>query len=507
MPDPLTIAFAVEGADMVSAAFSHFARMADGAAAQARDLTHTLNAAADAYRTLNAEAERYKRVQGGLPTPAINIGRGNPRPGAGVTPAPGGAPAPSQPVVPPPRFTSGPFQRQEKLAEEMRRALAGGNGRAIADVSLAQGRNDKAIERALAGPKGVGDKLLDVFKSSRFAVSGGKAEILPLVGKSLGAITEALGPEVMALVGPVGVAATAAGAAAKALFDLTKASAEAGAAYARFTYAIGSNGPGAAGALAVGKMAGLDASGTAALAQGLNSAITGSAMGRMFGQRVGVFNQASPYGNVDVGSQLVKAVEGLRSIKSFDERVRTMNALGLQGAAAAVMMPQAQYDLHKQDAAATAGIMDPDFQQKSLAFQDSLGRVGDAFERLMVVIGKPMVAGLTNVMNNIADGINGFALVMNSPAIQQLIKGLESTFGIAGAVAGFAKPGDDPHMAEQRRTTDAIKEQTALMKTPGVYGKDTDGRLGRAMGSGVGFGADSRARHDLMRDGYAMGAF
>ena len=495
MADTLEIAFALTGDDKVANAFLRFAKTSDVATASAKALTVSLNEAADAYRALNAEAAKFNRGQGGGSGPAVNIGRGVSR-SAGS----------GQSAAIADRFTTGPFQRQEKLSEEMRRASQQGNTRAVADIGLAQGRNDRLVARAGAGPKGLGDRLADLVKTSRFSVAGGKAEIMPLVGKALGVITEALGPEILAVAGPVGLVVAAAIEASKALFELTKASAEAGASYAKFTYAIGNNGPGAANALSIGRMAGLDAAGTAGLANNVNSAITGSALGRMYGQSVGVFNQAGPYGSVNHADILTQAIEGTRGIKDFDQKVRTMNALGLQGASAAIMMPQKQYDLHQQDRTTTGGIMDKDFQDKSLAFQDSLGRVGDAFNNIMVVLGKPAIEAITNVLNNVANALNNFATFMNSPTMQFMIKSLEQYGSIIGVLTFATKP-DDPHTAAQKETTQAIKEQTALMKTPGVYGRDTDGRLGKAMGSGVGFGADSRARADMMRAGYAQGAF
>ena len=506
MPDPLTIDFALTGADKVLTPWGELAKAADAAVRQMTALTLALNRAAGAYRDLNAEAQKYSRLTGN--SPAINIGRGAVRT---ATTAPASE-----------RFAAGPFQQQERLAAQLARANAQGNGRASADIQIAQGRNEKAIERAMSGPKSLGSKLADVMKTSRFSVVGGKADLMPLVGKSLGVITEALGPEIAAVAGPVGLVVTAATAAAKALFDLTKASAEAGASYAKFSYAVGSNGPDAAKALSVGRMAGLDANGTASLANSLNSAITGSAMGRSFGMRVGVFNQGAPYGNMDTSGQLVRAIEGLRSIKSFGERVRTMNELGLQGASAAVMMPQKQYDLHRGDEATTSSIMGQDFQEKSLAFQDSLSRVGAAWDNLMTVVGKPAMQNITDILNSTADGLNRLAVFLNSPAMQTALNILEhsSAFGsVFGVVAAATQPnnpevGADAHTQAVNRNTEATRHATEALQrihdatqTPGVYGRDTDGRLGRAFGAGVGFGADSRAREGLMKDGYAMGAF
>lgn len=470
MADALTIEFAITGADKIAAAFASFARGADSTSAKMNALTSALTVATDAYRALTAEAEKYNRMQGS--GPAIHIGRGG----------------------------------------QAQRALAQGEGHADG-LGLAQSRNERAIQAA-AGPAGLGGKLAEALKTSRPAALGSKS-LVPLAGRVAGMAAEALGPELLAVAGPVGLVVAAAVEASKALFELTKASAEAGASYAKFTYAIGNNGPGAAKALSVGRMAGLDASGTAALAESLNSAITGSAMGRVYGMHVGAMNQAGPWGSVDRADNLTKAIEGLRKITDFSDRVRTMNALNLQPAAAAILMPQAQYNLHQQDTGATSKIMDSDFQQKSLAFQDSLERVGDAFDRLMVVIGKPAIESMTNVLNNIANGLNNFAVFLNSPLMQAAIKTLEGST-IAGALT-FATRADDPHMQALQENTAALHQ--VAQGIPGVYGKDTDGRLGRAFPAGLGYGGDAKGaalsgfahrraeEMRLMQEGYAMGAF
>ena len=495
MADTLEIAFALTGDDKVANAFLRFAKTSDVATASARALTVSLNEAADAYRALNAEAAKFNRGQGGGNGPAVNIGRGVSRSNTN-----------GQSAAIADRFTSGPFQRQEKLSEEMRRASQQGNTRAVSDIALAQGRNDRLVARAGAGPKGLGDRLADLVKTSRFSVAGGKAEIMPLVGKALGVVSEVLGPELLAVAGPVGLVVAAAIEASKALFELTKASAEAGASYAKFQYAIGSNGPGAARALSIGRMSGLDAAGTAGLANNVNSAITGSGIGRMYGLQVGVFNQGGPYGSVNHADMLVKAIEGTRGIKDFDQKVRTMNALGLQGASAAIMMPQKQYDLHQQDRTTTGGIMDKDFQDKSLAFQDSLSRVGDAFNNLMVVLGKPAIEAITNVLNNVANALNNFATFMNSPTMQFMIKSLEQYGSIIGVLTFATKP-NDPQTAAQKETTAAVKEQTALMKIPGTYGSDPQGRRAGAFSAGSGYGSSSQSRDEFVKGSFQLGAY
>ena len=140
MADTLEIAFALTGDDKVANAFLRFAKTSDVATASAKALTLSLNEAADAYRALNAEAARFNRGQGG--GPVINIGRGVSR-SAGS----------GQSAAIADRFTTGPFQRQAKLSEEMRRASQQGNTRAVSDIALAQGRNDRLVARAGAGPK------------------------------------------------------------------------------------------------------------------------------------------------------------------------------------------------------------------------------------------------------------------------------------------------------------------------------------------------------------------
>ena len=197
MPDALTIDFALTGSDKVASFFGRLASLSDQSAKSLR-ITDTA-AAARSYRVLNAEIEKYNRLTSGGVSSTVggNVGGGTGAFRAGAASA--GAASARQT-----RFVAGPFQRQEMLSRQMMGATSAGNGRAQADIALAQVRNEKQLERVMAGPKGLGAKFLDVLKTSRFGVgAGGKMEMMPLVGRTAALAAEVIGPELMALANPV----------------------------------------------------------------------------------------------------------------------------------------------------------------------------------------------------------------------------------------------------------------------------------------------------------------
>jgi len=506
MPDALTIDFAVSNVSRVEKAFTTLAKLTANAETRMNALTKSVNAAASAYAGLNTQITRFNRLSG------ASGGFGGAA--GGKSPSSGGSGAASART---PSYVQGPFQRQEKLGTQLTSALATGNKRAAVDIKLAQSRNEAQIKRILAPEKGLGAKFADVLKTSRFGVgAGGKMEMMPLVGRTAALAAEALGPEIAALAGPVGLVVGAAIAAGTAVFNLAKSAAEAGAAFTSFQISVGSFGLNASSALAIGRQGGLSADQTAGQASALQEGITGSALGRSVGMKYGAFNLGGYYGSQDTAGQYAQVIAALRASKApMEEKLRDARVLGIQGSLGAIMTSDKQYAYAGKDAAVHSQIFDPEFAQKSADFNSALGRVGDAAENLMAALGKPFLSAMTAFFNSLADNINKFAVFMNSPNGQMLTKALGFVAGgpvsaAANYAGGFNAMGNigASGTANSQATQDNTKALHGLTAAlPGVYGNDTDGRMGRAFPGGAGKGAMAQARAQFVSGAVQLGAF
>ena len=499
MPDALTIDFALTGSDKVTAFFGRLASLSNQSAKSLRLVDTAASSAARSYRSLNAEIEKYNRLtSGGGSGPAINIGTGSPRA--------------SSLSARPTRFVSGPFQRQETLRQQMMGATATGNGRAEADIALAQARNNKQIDRVMSGPKGLGARFMDVLKTSRFGVgAGGKMEMMPLVGRTAALAAEALGPQIMALAGPVGLVVGGLTAASSAAFALARNAAELGTAFASRGFAVGNLGAG--GSLA-GMVGGDDA---AAKANAFNDAITSGGIGQAFGLQLGQFNIAGPMGKIDKGSQYAAAVVQLREKykQSPELAMRLAAGTNLTSSLPMAMMSDKQFAHTGMDAAAQSRVMDPKMLQQSIDYENSMSRTKVAFDNLGAALGAPLLGPLSSFANGLAEAVNFLSGGAKKDSGTSLTTYLEMLGGgPLGALAAvrFGGRNDKPDEAISGKSahTEATDKNTKALdnlagKIPGDYGSDPQGRRAAAMPTAAGRGSSNGPMGT--RDSYVHGAF
>ena len=498
MPDALTIDFALTGFAKVQKAFTTMAALSSAAEKRLNALESSVSGAASAYAGLNAQVALFNRLSGSG--------------GGGGTASPGGAGRGGGSRGP--SYVQGPFQRQIKLAQQLQSAMGSNNLTAAADIRLAQFRNNKQIAQVTAGPKSFGDKLKDVISTSRIGFGGGKAELMPLVGKVAGLAGEALGPELLAFAGPVGIAAAAAIEAGKAVFELARNAVAAGAAFSSFQFSVGNFGPASSQALALGRAGGLDAGAVAGQAGALQEGITGSALGRAIGEKYGVFNVGGYYGNQDTASQYVTFMRNLKaSGASLQEKIRDARAAGVSGSLSELLTSKRQDSYQSGDAATHGKIFDADFATKSADFNAALARVSDAASNLMTALGKPFLDALTTFFNGLASAMNGLASFINSPVGQGLMAALSPLAALGSLGGGVGAGGADTTAQAQLKAT---QDNTAAVmdnskRLDGTYGVDSDGRLAGAMpGAGrpssVGFDRNKN-RQELAGGAYRLAAF
>ena len=437
--------------------------------------------ATHSYKALNAEVEKYNRLTGrGGQSAPVNIGKGRPL-------APVGS-AQSAPLKAG-RYVSGPFQRQETLRQQMAQAQAQGNGRAQADIALAQGRNETQIKRATAPPKGFNDKLMDVLKTSRFGIGkSGGAELMPLVGKTVGLAAEALGPEVMALAGPVGIVAGLLVGAAVGLKSLADGAAETGAVFRQQSVTLGSSSE-TAGKLA--NIGGFDAAGQA---EQYNKAISDGGEGQIAGMREGAQNiNSTLFDKFDRGDQFWKALERRRTLPA-EQQERDARATGTEASMPLMSLSDEQFKQTMMQGS-QEGRSVGESGLDSVRYQQSMSAAAKSGEVLSAALNRPWM----KLFGNFED-----AVTRGNLTTLKWIDGINHALGLGGpdkppAADAGGKGGD------VSKNTDALNRLTDAI--PGQYGSDPQGRRAAALPDAAGRGASSANRDFYVGGTMALGAY
>jgi hypothetical protein len=407
-------------------------------------------------------------------------------------------------------YAKGPFSRLAGLQAQMSRATAAGDVTAQKDLSYLLARTQKQIDAAK--PKSFGSRLASVVSTSRLNFGGGGGGISPLAGKLAGLVAEGGegGPVALGVTALAGAAVAAAG----GLVALSQKAAEAANEFSRMRFATGS-GAGTAAALSVlGGAGGFDA---ASLASSFNSRISSDPTAMAFAARFGIRNIGGAYGNQDWGKQLLTAVQGLRNISDFTERVRTARALGLEGALPLTQLSNRQFGRLGQDAGLKASIMTPKFQQDAADFASSIARITDAVGNFVAALGKPVLHDLSDFFNGVADTINYLAQAINrNQNIIAFFKDLAEAFAfqaIGNPVGAAGKMKDafgdlsaqnqalDNNTGALDRNTSAINGMSGMI--PGYYGLNGE-RGSRAIPDNIG---GEYLRRGMEAGGFALGAF
>ena len=214
------------------------------------------------------------------------------------------------------------------MRDNIAAAHVAGDQRAEANAHVAYTVNQKRIDKIMTPPQGqgLGSKFLDVLKTSRFGLGGGGG-IQPLVGKTLGLVTEALGPELTAVAGPVGLLAGAAAAAVSGLKQL--ADSASGVAFNKNSSALGGSGA------VPGAISGLAGVNGVSQAVAYNNAITSSSMGKWAGLNENQQNISGLWGKIDIGTQYWDAMEVRRHMpregRAVDSYTSTVDQHGRHG--------------------------------------------------------------------------------------------------------------------------------------------------------------------------------
>jgi hypothetical protein len=308
-------------------------------------------------------------------------------------------------------------------ANALKSAGGGGSGKWAANGGMAPWKPP----RIPALPKTLGQKLQQAFMTSRVGVGGsGGMQIMPLMSKLMALLPPQIQAAAMAIGAVVAVS--------KAMFDLAEKTAQMGLAFDKLSLALGSSGATSAAVGAMGGAMGMSPESMAGIAEGINSKISSDSMARAVAARMGVQSIGGFYGQQDYGKQLLSVVDGLRSISNRAERVQAARAMGATGLLGLAELSKGQFAKTQTDGALSSKIMTPEMQQQSADFVAATGRVGEAFNRLMMAIGKPMIAKFTQTANNVADVFNKLAELADAhPDLAGLIE--KMMFPVFGAIA------------------------------------------------------------------------
>ena len=481
MADALTIDFSITGADKITAFFGKLSSLSGQADRNLQGVKGSADAATHSYKALNAEVEKYNRLTGtrGQSAP-VNIGRGQPLAAAG---------SPSATSLKSGRYVSGPFQMQPKLAAQMDRAQADKDWRAQADIGLRQKSNEKAIARATAAPKGFGDKLMDVLKTSRFGVGkGGGAELMPLVGKTVGLAAEALGPEVMALAGPVGIVAGLLVGAATGLKSLADSAAATGATFRQQSVTLGSS---AETAGAIANVGGFDAAGQA---EQYNRAISNGGTGQLAGMREGAQNINNPlFDKFDRGAEYWRAMEIRRTLPA-EQQERDARATGTEASMPLMGLSDEQFKRTETEGR-QEGRSVGDSGLDSVRYQQSMSAAAHSADVLTAALGRPWM----KMFGGFED-----AVTRGNLATLKWVDGINRALGLVGPDKP-ASADAGGKSADMNKNTDALNRLTDAI--PGQYGSDPQGRRAAALSEAAGFHASSTNRDYYVRGAMALGAF
>lgn len=354
---------------------------------------------------------------------------------------------------------AGPLQRRRDLEMALHDPLVRADPARYADTRRAYEANERRINGGTAQ-----GKVMNAIVSTRVNLGA----ISPLLGRTL-AVLEEMGPEGMAIAGVT----TAAIAAASAIVDLARASADAANSFTRLQIMAGSGTRDTSTLQGIAAAIGVSPEQMGSTAQSLQSNITGSPMGRAAGMQLGVYNLPGLYGKQDYGQQLITAINNLSKIEDPTRRLALARAAGIESVLPLTYMSQQQRSYMQPDANLRSSLMTPEFQQESADFQASLGRVQQAVQNFLVAVGPSVLPEITGLFNAVADGVNAVAQAwaQNKGMIQDAIGAWLTVVNPVLGINYLENMSKADSSAAMIDNTKATRDNTrALVGQPGMYG-------------------------------------
>lgn len=340
-------------------------------------------------------------------------------------------------------------------------------------------------------------KLTNLFNSTRVGFGGGGFNAMPLIGS----IAKMIGPEATVITALVG-----------ALGALEAAVTQTANAFTKLEFALGSNGSVSSRLAGIGAGVGMSPEAVGAASARFQSTISNfnDPVAVSTALRMGIFNPPRPFGGVDEGKNLLKAIEELRAITDKEEQIRRARILKLEDFSQYYSMSQTQADFMKGQQNFRSTIFDPQFQQDAADLAGAFSGLKDAVMNLLAAIGKPMMHALAEILDDLATFINSLAAAINyfDPILRKIITvaqdlGAASPFKAWHDLNAPMNDALNDHKDSIDRNTQALNANTQALY-PGRYIGSNSQRLNSAMPVGVG---GEYLRHAQEYEGFRLSRF
>jgi hypothetical protein len=315
----------------------------------------------------------------------------------------------------------GPLQRLAALQQQAFNEVnqtGGISAMRAQDLQILIARAQASANRATGADDSFSKRAASFVRSTRFGGGGGLGGAMPLIGKSMDLfLGSQASTALMEAAGPIALVATAAAAAAKALYDAAAQSAQLGKEFSALGFATGGNTGETAKLSVFSKVFGIDAGGAA---QALQDRITSNPMAMSVAAAHGVYNLKAPFGNTDMATDLLKAIEAMRGMKTAEEKLRFARLLGIESTLSLTQVSNATFQSIKDDAALTSMVMDQTFQRRAAEFNAQAGRLGQAAQNAGVSVTKPVLPIISHITDDITNYVNFFTTL--SEGVQSIVE-------------------------------------------------------------------------------------
>lgn len=280
---------------------------------------------------------------------------------------------------------TGPYQRAERLREELARADSRGIGVAgQGDIRIALAAAEAQIKKFEEGQRqpSFAERFGDFIGNSRFQLG----PLQPMVGKAAALFGGGGNPYAMAaqLVMDGGKEV------AQALVNVAEDAAEAGRRFSEIRTVTGAGTENAARLRAYG----IDPGSTRAM----QDRITSDPFARMYAGRVGVNPVGGPFGTLDTAKTTLDLVRGLRTLEG-DEQARAIRALGAEHLAPLLRVSQRTLNRLEKDAELSARFYDKSLEMRTAEYDVAKQRFAQSGEDLGTVLGQRPMEFFTRYLN------------------------------------------------------------------------------------------------------------
>lgn len=302
-----------------------------------------------------------------------------------------------------------------------------------------------AVARMMKPPKGFRQLAMDALMTSRFGMGAGGVSMMPLIGRTVAAISK-LGPAGIAAAGGLGLLAAAIGTVVNSIMAINNSALKmAGAGTTPGTQAI------------LDRLSGVLGGDASQMAQQFGGNIS-HGIGAGFAARAGIQTYSGAYGDFDVGAKFAKYANYVGNSKSYREA---------QQKAIGVGMPQLanMYYLSAENKKDLASRASQGYSQQDVTTSVNgayaINKLKDSFEKLINKIAIRFGPMLIKIMDGIGNMLDWLGKAWD--AVPDVVKRM--MMGAAGLAGSGSVDSTNKKMAEaDDRNIRALNENTRALK-------------------------------------------